>query len=70
MSSKVEQLLEVVLSRPLLTQQDLARRYVRDVATIRRWHRSGRLPKAIYLPGCRVPFWRPCDLVKFERNQK
>jgi hypothetical protein len=64
-------LVEVVCARPLLCRKDLARRYGRDLDTIDRWHAKGKLPKAIYLPGCRFPYWRPVDIHTYEkRNRK
>ena len=72
MSHDLKQLLELVAGRPLLTRKDLARRYGGvDLDTVDRWHRKGFLPKAVYLPGCRYPFWRPCDIAAQEnRSQK
>ena len=63
-------LLEIVTSRPILTRKDLARRYGRNLITIDRWHTSGKLPKAVYLPGCRFPLWRPCDIHQWEKKKK
>jgi hypothetical protein len=63
-------LVEVIMSVQLLMRKDLARRYGRDTDTIDRWHASGKLPPGIYLPGCRCPQWRPCDLLEYERRGK
>lgn len=64
-------LLEIVIARPLLTRKDLARRYGCHLDTIDDWHNRGTLPKAIYLPGCRIPLWRPVDIHTAEtRNQR
>ena len=59
----VAALLEIVKGVPMLTRKCLARRYGVDLDTIDRWHRSGKLPEAVYLPGCRYPFWRPVEIL-------
>ena len=69
-NAALAQLVELIICKPFLTRKDLARRYGRELRTIDYWHRSGKLPAAVYLPGCRFPFWRPCDLHKFERVGK
>jgi hypothetical protein len=61
-------LLEVILCRPLLSRKDLARRYDRTVLTIDNWRRGGKLPDPVFLPGCRFPYWRPCDIDRFEQR--
>jgi len=63
-------LLEVLLCRPLLSRKDLAQRYDRAVVTIDLWRREGKLPDPLYLPGCRVPYWRPIDIERFEQRTK
>lgn len=63
-------LVEILAGRPLLTRKDLALRFGRDLDTIDRWHRRGKLPRAIYLPGCRYPYWRPFEILCFERKRK
>lgn len=61
-------LVEIVTRKPMLTIQDLAARYRVDEHTIIRWHKAGRLPKPIKLPGSRIPLWRPCDVNQFEHD--
>ena len=68
--SKLEALVEIIQSRPVLTRKDLARRYGKDVSTICRWASANKLPPAIYLHGSRIPQWRPCDIYDFERRGK
>ena len=63
-------LLEICISRPILTRKDLARRYGRNLITIDRWHSTGKLPPAVYLPGCRFPLWRPGDIQRWENKKK
>ena len=64
------ELLEVIASKPLITRKDLALRYSVTLITVDNWRRTGKLPRPVYLPGCRFPFWRPCDLQRFEANCK
>jgi len=45
-------------------------RYQRDEDTIDRWHREGVLPRAIYLPGCISPLWRPTDIYENEQHDR
>jgi len=70
MTPEIRALVEVVRALPLLTRKDLARRYGVDVQTISRWIGRKRIAKPVYLPGCRFPFWRPADVLAFERKQK
>jgi hypothetical protein len=63
-------LLEALAAKPLLTRKDLARRYGRCLWTIDNWHRTGQLPAPVYLPGSRIPLWRPADLMAYERREK
>ena len=49
---------------PHLTRHDLARHFQRSLKTIHNWHRTGKLPPAVYLPGKRTPFWRPIDIAR------
>jgi predicted DNA-binding transcriptional regulator AlpA len=61
-------LVEILMGRPLLTIQDLARRYQCLEVTVSRWHVRGSLPRPIKLPGSRIPLWRPCDIDLWERK--
>ncbi len=64
----LEQLVEVISCKPVLTRKDLARRYGVDLDTVDRWHARGTLPRAFYLPGSRFPAWRPADVDRWERT--
>lgn len=70
MKKDLAELVELILCRPLLTRKDLARRYGRDTDTIDRWKSSGKLPKPIYLPGCRFPYWTAASLRSYETRGK
>ena len=66
LKARFEALLEIIASKPLLTRQDLQRRYGVHIDTIDDWRARGTLPKPIYHPGSSVPLWRPMDI---ERNE-
>jgi hypothetical protein len=59
-------LLELILTRPLFTQKDLARRYAVTIRTIRRWTASGYLPAPDPISG---PRWRPATIDRWERRR-
>jgi hypothetical protein len=60
-------LLDLLGQRPLLTRADLARRFAVSLWSIDEWHRSGRLPKPVYVRG---PRWLPDDIERFDRDRK
>ena len=62
--------LDLIAARPLLRRKDLACRFNVTERTIDRWHAENHLPCAIYLPGCLLPFWRPCDIEEFELSRR
>jgi hypothetical protein len=62
-------LVEIMAGRPLMTRKDLALRYGKDLDTIDRWRREGKLPPGIYLPGCRFPYFRPFEILTFETRR-
>lgn len=71
LKAKLEALLEVIASKPMLTRQDLQRRYGVHIDTIDDWRANGTLPAPVYLPGSVVPLWRPIDIERNEsRNKK
>lgn len=71
LKQKFEALLEIIASKPVMTRQDLQRRYGVHIDTIDDWRARGTLPKPIYLPGSTVPLWRPMDIHLNElRNRK
>ena len=65
----LQAVVEIITSKPMLTRHDLARRYRCTTDSIDDWHARGTLPKAIYLPGCRSPLWRPMDIFQNETQQ-
>jgi hypothetical protein len=68
--SRLKYLIEILSIRPCLTRSDLMIRYQRDEDTIDRWHREGVLPRAVYLPGCISPLWRPTDIYENENQDR
>ena len=54
-----------VSGRPVLTKQDLARRFQVTVRTIEIWRAAGKLPRPVVVSG---PRWRPEDVDKFEQK--
>lgn len=68
--SLVKHLVEIIANKPLLMRADLMIRYGRDEDTIDRWHATGVLPKARYLPGCNSPFWSPADIESNEQKDR
>ena len=58
--------LEALAMRPLLTRSDLAVRYRVTLRAVDKWHSSGKLPPAVYLPGSFIPLWRPADIKRNE----
>jgi len=63
-------LVDLLMAKPLLTRKDLAQRFCRTLITIDNWRRNGKLPKPIYLPGCRFPYWRPIDIERYELRRQ
>ena len=63
-------LVDIIAGRPLLRRKDLARRYGISLDTVERWHANGTLPRAIYLPGCRIPLWKPADIFSAENKNR
>ncbi len=59
-------LVALLAARPLLTKQDLARRFCVTVRTIEIWRAAGKLPRPVVISG---PRWRPEDVDKFEQKQ-
>jgi predicted DNA-binding transcriptional regulator AlpA len=67
---KLNALVDILQCRPLLRRKDLARRFGVIPETVDRWHRAGKLPLAVYLPGCSIPLWRPADIDSWETRNK
>jgi hypothetical protein len=63
-------LIEMLINKPLLTRQDLSRRYSCTLRTIDNWHSRGILPAAVYLKGSVIPLWRPGDVERHERRKQ
>jgi hypothetical protein len=59
-------LVALLAARPLLTKQDLARRFCVTVRTIEIWRAAGKLPRPVVISG---PRWRPEDVDTFEQKQ-
>lgn len=58
-------LMEAAAARVLLTKQDLAIRYQVTEKTIRRWIRTGYLPRGRWIQG---PRWSATDIHQWEKR--
>jgi predicted DNA-binding transcriptional regulator AlpA len=67
---KLRAVLDLIAARPLLRRKDLIQRYGIDEKTLWRWRKRGVLPAPIYMPGCNIPLWRPCDIEEFELSRR
>jgi hypothetical protein len=56
------------LAKRYLTKQAVAFRYCCDTRTVDRMKDDGRLPKPVYLPNNKRPFWLEADLDRHDKK--